>query len=125
MIGLYTLIFSAGLLENWIARNFSGYTQMIIQSLVGNSSYLYGPLLYLFVHFLTVNESRFDKKKLLHFLPFVISLSFEWIIIISGIKINDRSAEIIELFQFEILMVQILAYNISAIRKLKKHHKEN
>lgn len=123
MIGLYTFIFSVGLLENWVIRNFSGYTQIIIQSLVGNSSFLYGPLLYLFVHFLTTNESRFSKKKFLHFLPFILSLALELTIIISGIKVNRDLSEIMELIQFEILMIQILIYNVLAIKGLTKHHR--
>ena len=122
MIGLYTLVFSAGLLENWIARSFSGYAKVIFQSLLGNSSFLYGPLLYLFVHFFITNDPRFGSKKFIHFLLFFLSLALQLTLVIAGIQISTSLSEVLELVQFEMLMVQILTYNFLAIKKLSNHH---
>jgi AraC-like DNA-binding protein len=93
----------------------------ILQSFIGNSSYLYGPFLYLFVFYLTVNVPAFKRKRLLHFLPFTIFFLFECYMILAGPHIPRFNADIFELVQFEILVIQILTYNVMAIKRVDKY----
>lgn len=123
MIGLYVFVFSIGLLENRVAENNDSATGKILLAFIANASYLYGPFLYLFVHYLISGITQFRKKHFIHFLPFFIFFTVELFIILSGYEIDRDFADTAELIQFEILVFQLLAYNILAIKKLDRHHK--
>lgn len=118
MIGLYVFVFSIGLLENRVAENNDSATGKILLAFIANASYLYGPFLYLFVHYLISGITQFRKKHFIHFLPFFIFFSVELFIILSGYEIDRDFADTAELIQFEILVFQLLAYNILAIKKI-------
>ena len=123
MMGFYLFFFSIGLLETWVIKNLHGITGNIIESLIGNSSFLYGPFLYLFVYFLIHDPSHFRKKILLHFLPFLVFFATDLITIFTGFDRDSNSGQLAELIEFELFVVQILLYNLAAILTLKKHHK--
>lgn len=121
-LGLYIVFFSAGLLENHIPQNGNTAWQ-IVSAFISTSSYLYGPLLYLFVYFLTKPGAVFSKKMLLHFLPFAFTFAITVFFIVTGYGIDENTAGIAELIQFELLMIQVLTYNIMAVKLLDRYSK--
>ena len=121
-LSLYVLIFSLGLLEDWLNSYGSVPVLQVISILIAVSSFLYGPLLYLFVYCIT-NQHPSRRKLLFHFLPFVIILIADIAGLLSGFSTNADSAGFIEFVLFELLMVQILIYNIRAIKLLNGYRK--
>jgi AraC-like DNA-binding protein len=122
MLSLYLFVFSAGLFENWIEENSHNIFFKVLLSFVGNSSYLYGPFLYLFVHYLVYEINIFRRKDICHFLPFTVFFIAELCIIIFKGDISKNSSDILELVQFELLIIQTIIYNLLAIRELKGHY---
>src|SRR3954468_21440409 len=70
VLGIYIFLFSIGMLENYLQAQLSGIFGRLVYSFLGFSNFLYGPLLYFFIFFLTVKEPCFNKKHLFHLLPF-------------------------------------------------------
>jgi AraC-like DNA-binding protein len=122
MLSFYIFLFSAGLFENWLVQNNNSLLSSILLSFLGNSSYLYGPLLYLFVYYLIKDINIPRKKDFLHFIVFFVFFSADCFIILQKIEIGTNTAEVLELLQFELLVAQTLIYNLLAIQKLKGHY---
>jgi AraC-like DNA-binding protein len=124
MLGLYVFLFSVGLLEDWFVQNSDTSGKRIIAFLISNSAYLYGPLLYLFIYYLTTSAYHFNKKHFLHFAPFFIFFSTDLVTFLSGWQPDKFSSDILEIVGFELLVIQILIYNMLSIRRLTKYHAE-
>jgi AraC-like DNA-binding protein len=122
ILGAYVFVFSLGMLENFLKENLTGISGQLVYSFLGLSNFLYGPLLFLFVHFLTVKEPAFKAKHLLHFLPFSFLYGLDTVLILFAQQTIQQ--EVVELILFETLIIQMLVYNFSAIFKLKKYGKE-
>lgn len=122
MLGLYVFTFSVGLLERGVANHSDFVGGKLLLSLIANSSLLYGPFLYLFVYYLTSGISFFQKRQLIHVFLFFAFFGFDVFIILSGFTPVGEAASAMELIGFEILVVQILAYNILAIKLLDRHY---
>ncbi len=119
IFGAYICIFSLGMLENFLKQNLTGTAGQLVYSFLGFSNFLYGPLLYLFVYFLPEKAPVFKSRLWLHFLPFGFLYGLDTVLILSsgqGIR-----HELIELALFEMLIIQILGYNMLAFLKLKKY----
>jgi AraC-like DNA-binding protein len=121
MLGIYILIFSVGLFERYLQNNLHGTTGEVVGNFLGFSNFLYGPLLYCFVDILTSNKPQLTRKHFYHTLPFIIGFLASAFSIITSNSKNNRFDDIVEFILFETLVVQILTYNILAIKKLKKH----
>ena len=115
-LALYVLLFSLGLLEPFADRNISGVWRGPILSCLTMSNFLYGPLLFLFVYYLTGSISRFRNQHLIHFLPFVLLLLGE--ILFSYWDVIAPGHEVFLIVGFEVLVLQILTYNLKAIGRL-------
>jgi AraC-like DNA-binding protein len=122
MLGLYVCFFSIGLLENLVNQHKQSVFMEIIASFLGNSSYLYGPFLYLFVQYFTVKQRRFREKDFVHFIPFSVFFLIDLVLIVNGKKGQFTAIAGIELLQFEILVIQLLTYNITILIMLRRHH---
>jgi AraC-like DNA-binding protein len=118
MLGLYLFVFSIGLLERWVAGYRHSYVATVFLDLIAYCSYLYGPFLFLFIFYLASGISSFQKKHLIHFLPFGIFYGIRLFIFISNFRVNDNLGNVTELIEFEILVIQILGYNLFAIKQL-------
>jgi AraC-like DNA-binding protein len=121
MLGFYVLVFSLGLVEEWLGQQQFGLAGNLFLAFVSNSAFLYGPLLYLFVYYLTTNTSRFKSIHILHFLLFAIAFITRVAMIIQhgrDVKEPDGAGELIA---FELLVIQILLYNIYAIKRLDRY----
>jgi hypothetical protein len=112
----YILLFSIGLLEPFAVRTIESPFRIFVLSFLSSSNFLYGPLLYLFVDRLVVDEGAIVKRQLSHFAPFAIIFSAE--IYFSSTAPNSSVHETFLLIAFELLIIQILFYNIKAIRRL-------
>lgn len=122
LLGLFIFIFSIGLLENWVATLNTGTMTRILGMFIANSNYLYGPLLYLFVVYLTTGKTKFNSIHHLHFFPFILFVGINILLLITGYEVNNDWKVIIELGQFEILMIQLLVYNFKTIKLLDLHY---
>jgi AraC-like DNA-binding protein len=121
-LSFYLFIFSLGLFENWfLIASHDTFTRLLV-SFISNSAYLYGPLLYLFVHYLANEIPSFSKKDIIHFIPFLVFLCISMLFLFLNKTISNRVGEIAELILFELLIIQVLTYNLIAIYKLRKHH---
>ncbi|MDX5443122.1 MAG: helix-turn-helix domain-containing protein, partial [Hymenobacteraceae bacterium] len=81
----------------------------------------YGPLLYLFVHFLTIKNPVFKPKQLLHFIPFVLFFLTDFLLIVASRQSLRGDWPIAELIVFELLVIHLLSYNIKTIQTLKNY----
>ena len=121
LFGLYVFVFSLGLLEEWLAQQQLNLAGNLLLAFVSNSAYLYGPLLYLFVYYLTTDTRRFKSVHILHFLIFGIAFITRVAMILQqGIAIKEEDG-MGELIAFELLVIQILLYNIYAIKRLDRY----
>lgn len=121
ILGFYVLVFSLGLMEEWLNQQQLGLAGRLFLAFVSNSAFLYGPLVYLFVYYLTTNTHRFKNIHILHFLLFAVGFIVRVGMIMKNgkdIKEPDGAGDLIA---FEILVVQILLYNIYAIRRLDRY----
>ena len=122
LMGVFILFFSLGLLEPYIESNLTHYPffqWLLVILVMGN--FLYGPLIYLFVYYFIHQEQTFRRVQCLHFLPFGIGLVISIIPELSGV--NGKSG-LADLLVFEGLIVQILTYNILAIKMLRKYRNQ-
>lgn len=124
LMALYVGVFSAGLLENWLAGKAATVTAGLLLHFVSTASFLYGPLLYLFVYYLTARDSRFQRRQLVHFIPFALFFVAGIVLSSASLPISESSNAVLELVGFELLAVQMLAYNVMAVRRLRVHHKQ-
>lgn len=115
-LALYVLLFSLGLLEPFVDRNILGVWRVPVLSFLTVSNFLYGPLLFLFVYYLAGSIEHFRKQHIIHFLPFVLFFIAE-ILFSYWDAINSAHGAFL-LVAFEVLILQILTYNIMAIRRL-------
>ena len=118
-LGCYLLIFSIGLLERYTQNNFHGTAGWIVLSFLSFSNFLYGPLLYLFIHFLTLRNPHFRLSHTRHFLPFVFGFILS--LVSPLFEVEPDTTGIQEVVLFELLVIQLLTYNILAIVKLHRH----
>jgi AraC-like DNA-binding protein len=121
MFGLYVFIFSLGLLEEWLLQQKLNLAGNIFLAFVSNSAFLYGPLLYLFVYFLTTNTKRFKNIHILHFLLFGTAFITRMAIILKDGNDVKNADGMGELIAFELLVIQILLCNIYAIKRLDRY----
>lgn len=124
MMAQYVGVFSAGLLESWLAEKANSFSAGLLLHFVSTASFLYGPLLYLFVYYLTATGNRFQRKHLFHFVPFGLFFIAGLVFSHASLPISESGYAVLELAGFEILAVQMLAYNIMAVRRLHLHHKQ-
>ena len=122
VLGAYILIFSLGMLENFLKLNVPGLPGKLIFSFLGFSNFLYGPLLYFFVLLLTIGKPEIKSRQLLHFALFTFLYFSDTVLILA--TGNSIRQDLLEIFIFELLIIQILSYNIGAIFKLRKHGRE-
>ena len=120
-LGAYVFIFSLGMLEKYLDESLTGPFGQLVYSFMGFSNFLYGPLLYMFVSFLTVKEPVFKTRQLLHFLPFGFLFVLDCIFILTAQQSIRKDIGLLEIVLFETLVLQILTYNVLAILNLKKH----
>ena len=119
VLGAYVLLFSLGMLENFLKVKVPGLFGQLIFSFLGFSNFLYGPLLYFFVLYITVSKPVVKARHLLHLLPFTfLYLTDTVFILTTGQPIRK---DLFEFIIFETLVIQILAYNFRAIIRLKKY----
>jgi AraC-like DNA-binding protein len=112
---LFLLLYSVGLLEPYLTTLLN--EQNVVTKFLSFSNFLYGPLIYLYIVHL---YKRLPNKQLfIHFLPFLIGLVAGSVSEIVGMSLqqNDR----MELFFFEILMIQMPGYTLAALKALKTH----
>ncbi|WP_347156716.1 helix-turn-helix domain-containing protein [Pontibacter chitinilyticus] len=121
MLGVYLFIFSVGMLENFLTENVTGSTGKLLFSFLGFSNFLYGPLLYLFVYFLTVQQPVFKARQTLHFIPFATFFLADTILVLVSGQSLRKDFPVFELVLFEVLVIQLLTYNVLAFRKLYHH----
>jgi len=119
-LGLFLLIFSLGLFERYVQNNFDGTAGWVLLSFLGFSNFLYGPLLYLFVHFLTSKDPCFRFSQVWHFVPFVLGFSLS--LVSPLFEVEPDTTGVQEVILFELLVIQLLSYNILAITKLHRFH---
>jgi AraC-like DNA-binding protein len=122
LFGSYVLVFSLGLMEEWLAQQDPGLAGDILLAFISNSTFLYGPLLYLFVYYLISNKSRFQRIHILHFLLFSIAFLARVAMILKDGTVVEEGDGTVDLIVFEILVVQILLYNIYAIKRLGRYN---
>lgn len=120
MLSLYLLIFSVGLFEKFCQSQLQGVTREVVLGFLGTSNFLYGPLVYCFVDILVSNQPKFQRRHFYHMLPFIIIYGITLIAIFIP-RGNAGENGLIELVAFEVFVIQILGYNILAIKKLAKH----
>lgn len=118
-LAAYTFIFSVGLLEPYLEQTLHGWGRSAILSFLSISNLLYGPLLYLFVYFLTAENPRFRKQEWYHFLPFAMLFGIDRISSFFGRALLAIDA--VQLAAFELLIIQMVTYNVLAIRRLAHH----
>lgn len=125
MMGIYVFVFSVGLIENWLAGVAGDSIILnILLALVSNSAFLYGPLLYLFVYYLTENQTGFLNKHYIHFSLFALAFLARVATILWGNRSNEPGDDgLAGLIAFEIFVVQVLTYNIVAIKRLNSYYK--
>jgi len=124
MLGSYVFVFSVGLLENWFIENATSTFGQIVTGFISNSAYLYGPFLYLFIYYLTTGTSHLIKKHLIHFLPFLVFFLAQVVNILSGNELVEATGNFADFVLFELLVIQILTYNIAAIRRLDIYYRK-
>lgn len=118
-VAAFTFIFSIGLLEPYLTENLQGWMRDPLLSFLSLSNFLYGPLLYLFVYFVAATSPRLHLRLIAHFLPFLLLQVSAIAGLLSG---NDIfSNDMVQFIAFELLIVQMLWYNVSAIRLLSRH----
>src|SRR5688572_22430614 len=113
-LAAYVLLFSIGLVEPWVARTLDGNFGRALMSFLSSSNYLYGPLLFLFVYFLTGGHHLTLRKYLFHFTPFTLIFILETYFTFA--TVDPDVHDLFLLAAFEILIVQILTYNVKAIQ---------
>jgi hypothetical protein len=122
LMGVFILLFSLGLLEPYMESNLTHYLIFKwILAIVVMGNFLYGPLIYLFVYYIINHDKGFRRVHYLHFLPFGLGLLISMIPINSGAPSGSGLGELIA---FEGLIVQILTYNILAVRMLRRYRKQ-
>lgn len=118
-LAAYTFIFSIGLLEPYLVENLTGWIRTPVLNFLTISNLLYGPLLYLFVFYLTSRQPHFDKLQVFHFFPFFLLTIATISSSLAGVDL--LAIDVILFLAFELLIFQILTYNIMSIRRLAKH----
>jgi AraC-like DNA-binding protein len=118
-LAAYIFIFSIGLLEPFLEGALTGWIRSTVSDFLAISNFLYGPLLYLFVFYLTSMDPYVSKRHFFHLVPFFLLLLTDFSFSLLGIDL--LLIDIVRLVVFELLIVQILTYNVMAIRRLSEH----
>jgi AraC-like DNA-binding protein len=92
IFALLLLVFSANIcysftLSKGMIEYFNMYAREI--SLIGQMSFLVGPLLYLYVKSQLLSNFKFHKKNLIHFIVFTIAIAFMLILPVNSISYNS------------------------------------
>ena len=120
LFGTFILVFSLGMLESFCdPANGKGY--ILFLSFIGNASFLYGPLIYLFVRGLVrPDQAAWTDRSFYHLLPFLITFGTEvWDQFLMRIPWLENS--LLELFLWECFVFQVLTYIILSIRLLVQY----
>jgi AraC-like DNA-binding protein len=87
-----------------------------------------GPLMLIYTESLIIEGYSVEKRKLLHFLPFVICLSLSvWLpqrIVFSNQELSTSGINVLEIIYVFLLMLSFLVYSFWIHRRLK-HHRQN
>ena len=122
LFAVFVALFSLGLLEPLLEKSDLGMGADLALMFLGNASLLYGPLIFLYVKKLTSRDTFSWKIAWIHGLPFLVFLLVDLVMLFSGgLKSKIVGYELLDLFAFELFVLQILAYHFLAIRELSKH----
>ena len=119
LFGIFLTEWSMALLEPFLVQSPPSLHQQLALTLVGNTALLYGPLIYLFVYYLTNGDKAFQSSHRLHFAFFFLALALD----VSSLFIQSelpKADSIWDLVFWEIFVIQVLTYTIATIIRL--HH---
>lgn len=114
-LSLFLLLFSLGLLEPFI-ENWQHPIAVYLQSFVGNSAWLYGPIIYFFTKSIIKDQTLTNFGK--HAIPFVFFLPLN---LVFSFSIGEDLMNILDLIIYEGFILQLLWYSIAAIKKVKQY----
>ncbi|WP_435235866.1 helix-turn-helix domain-containing protein [Psychromonas sp. PT13] len=87
----------------------------------------FGPFLWLYIKSLTHGEKQFDRRDLLHFLPFILLTSYQIIFDKTFNALERMEVDYTSIFDYVIVFVNIISmtyYSLISVLRLKKHGKE-
>jgi len=118
VLSIYVMIFTLGLLEPILENYRSTPFLAFVGDLLGGSSYLYGPLLYLYAHTSTGGKlsSTLIRKHLSLYILYLVGCTF--LFLVSGGKIIDDG--LLEIILLIILVSQLIYYSIISIHKVSQ-----
>lgn len=114
-LSFFLLLFSLGLIEPFI-ENWQHPISIYLQTFIGNSTWLYGPIIYFFAKSITQDQKLIDFSK--HTIPFVLFLLLDSSLFFS---FGEDLMDLLNLIIYEGFMLQILWYSIAAIKQVKKY----
>ncbi|MCB0595027.1 MAG: helix-turn-helix transcriptional regulator [Lewinellaceae bacterium] len=120
VLGVFTLIYSMGLLER-ILRPYRGQAVMTyLSDLLGGTVFLYAPLVYIFIYLLLKGPiSR--KRWLQHLAPFTIyTLGMTAVHLFAPAPQGQSGGDVLELVVLLFLYIQIFYYSFLSIRMVLK-----
>lgn len=119
-LSFFTLVFSVGLLEQFISPLKEHPFLFVFPDLLGVSSYLYGPFLYEYIY--VSIYSKPSKKYHKHFLLFYYTFSMVIILaslkLLFGFEISLQITYYYEIVAFEILFIQLFFYCYKSLKLL-------
>lgn len=122
MLGWFILLFSLGLLEPVLEPYRSNLGVALLLSLIGNSSLLYGPLIFGYVTKLTaINQPASSHFSAWHCFPAALFFGVDLLSFVAPGISRITNSELVEFLAYELFVIQILTYTILAIRRLGKH----
>jgi len=127
ILAIFTLVFSIGLLEKWIAPLSEQAMLSWIPELVGISSFLYGPLLYFYIYksLKPTQQLNFHKHLVLFYIFVAGLLLNELFYGIFNFKYNSKENFIFEIVTIELLFLQLFIYAYWCVALLNEYRKGN
>ena len=116
-LAVFTLIIAGDCFEPIFFRSDFLPEQSYLKALWGGLVFLHGPLLYLYVKYLSDREARFQGLDLIHFAPALLAL----LLSIPDIISSPQDDTIWDLLAYELFFAQIFLYTGWSIRRLNKY----
>lgn len=119
LLCLFVFAFSIGLFERIVHDNIAiPFIKHLLLAFICSSCLLYGPLVYLFVHYL-INKQPFRKTYLIHFAPFVLNIFLYTL----SVFLPGPDSDLLDFIFFELFVIQLITYTVLAIIKLSRYRK--
>ena len=123
-LGFYIATLIVGLLEPVVNDLDIVHSNSWLLDILGGLSFMYGPLLFLYVRQITGKRILLVRDYLIHFVPFIsynilLALVFSSLITLGGMVV------IVELILYELLFIQIFIYLFKSLRIIIDFEKEN